>query len=304
MVCSISCSVQKRRVGAAAPLRIAAVLATIEDDYDEALRFGLRSLQLYRDSGDLPGVAEALHANAVIEQRRGNLDKARSGLLEAIPMFEAAGHHRGLVASLGNLAMMAIEEGDFQKADRLLKKAHRACEQVKDEDLEASITAVRASVSLARSNLEEAKTLASAALEAKRANNNQIGVALVQTTLAAAFARDGKVDEAIPYLIESLETGIELDAHPILIYAFEGMAEITILQNESNSCQAAKYLMLAAALREKYQFRQRSCWNVLTLSERFQNELGESLEKLRSDVIADEWRTAAEQFVAGVTETP
>ncbi|MDC0715746.1 serine/threonine-protein kinase [Nannocystis bainbridge] len=96
--------------------------------YDEALAPAQRALALYErdDPGNAHNLADALHSLALIHQRRNHVADAQRAFDRAIAAHERAyGRAHPVTASvLSHAAVLALEQGDLDRADALAREAH------------------------------------------------------------------------------------------------------------------------------------------------------------------------------------
>ena len=69
-----------------------------------------------------PELARALHAAGDVEQWLGNLDRAEAHFARALTIFRELGDARGVVAMLRGLGSVAVDRGDLERAEVLLRE--------------------------------------------------------------------------------------------------------------------------------------------------------------------------------------
>jgi predicted ATPase len=275
----------------------AAVFATIQDEYEEATRLNETALRLSAESRDEYTEAEAIHAIAVTELRQGNLDAARTRYMEVWPKFARLGHHRGVVASLGNLSMIAREKGDLDEAERVFHESVSACEHIQDDELWSSVFSVGADIALLRGDLDDAEARARAALS-RASGESGIAIAREYDTLAAIRVRQGLHHEARIFVAECLRLALELEEHAQLIHALEGAADVLLLEDEKHAAEAARCFLAAASLRGRYGFRQQAGRATKDLEASLRVSLGAEFDRIELALTAESWSDAARDFLA------
>lgn len=91
--------------------------------YDESRELHSRALAMWRDAGELAGVALALGNLGVVARELGQLLEARQFLSESLAAREQAGDLLGVASALGNLGALAAMQGRFDEAAAL----HERC---------------------------------------------------------------------------------------------------------------------------------------------------------------------------------
>jgi predicted ATPase/class 3 adenylate cyclase/DNA-binding CsgD family transcriptional regulator len=109
----------------AAPVRAKALYAAsrLDDDLDRAEEFCQRSLALYRELGDMVGIASSLHLLADKAEGRGNLAVSRALGEESLMLFREAGDKQSVAYLLYHLVVVAVEQGEYARARDLLDES-------------------------------------------------------------------------------------------------------------------------------------------------------------------------------------
>jgi predicted ATPase/class 3 adenylate cyclase/DNA-binding CsgD family transcriptional regulator len=109
----------------AAPVRAKALYTTarLDDDLDRAAAFCEESLALYRELGDVVGIASCLHVLADIASGRGNLAEARALGEESLRLFRETDDKRSAAYLLFHLGSVAVEQGEYARARDLLDES-------------------------------------------------------------------------------------------------------------------------------------------------------------------------------------
>ncbi|HEX6479459.1 MAG TPA: LuxR C-terminal-related transcriptional regulator, partial [Ktedonobacteraceae bacterium] len=109
----------------AAPVRAKALYAAarLYDDLDRAEALCDESLILYRELGDMTGIASSLHLLADIASGRGNLAVARALGEESLMLFRESGDKRSVAYILYHLGVVAVDQGEYARARDLLTES-------------------------------------------------------------------------------------------------------------------------------------------------------------------------------------
>jgi Nif-specific regulatory protein len=205
-------------------------------DWDTALQFHRKNLELSESEGDLWSLITAYNNVGVIEFCRGNFHQAgdyfeksvriddkigsldfealaRENLGEALEMVgrwkEALEHYHRCVALEGfdetrasrtsvyvPLARLTNKKGDIAKALEYGQKALAAAERARDEDLIAEASYILAAIEDERENHDEAERNLARAMEIFEQNKTVQGLARAHTAWSTLALRRGNLEEA------------------------------------------------------------------------------------------------------------
>jgi len=112
----------------AAPVRAKALYAASQlndalGSLDQAEEFYEQSLELYRELGDIRGIASCLHLLADIAWGRANLALARSEGEESLLLFRELDDKRSVAYLLYHLGSLAVEQGEYARGRDLLTES-------------------------------------------------------------------------------------------------------------------------------------------------------------------------------------
>lgn len=194
-------------------LNQAARLAIWRDDYELAHTLSSESLAVYRETGDIQGMASALFSLADATQDRSNYSGARALYQEAARLYQQGGDQNGYASSLAAMAYGATNQGDFPKARALAEEALILFEERGDKQgmLYALVRLVRC-LYLSQADPARAKALARRCLEMSREIGYKQGVAASLSYLGLLFLERGEEDEARFHLEEAFRLRQELSS--------------------------------------------------------------------------------------------
>lgn len=98
----------------------------------EAMEYFVRSLEINREIGAVLGIADDLGAMASLFQLADRYDEAARLHREALRLQEAAGHARGMIATLTDLSIIDRDTGRFDAALERLDRARSLAEAMGD----------------------------------------------------------------------------------------------------------------------------------------------------------------------------
>ena len=279
----------------AALLRRAATFATEQDDYDEARQLLLECRALYEAAGDASGVGEAIHALAVIEQRCGRLDEAEAYYDAAIAIFRDTGHDYGLAIALMNVALLAFDRNDLDKAERHIGEAADAASRTGIADVLGHVERLRGDLARRRERPDDAVRHYLDALALKRSLGNRYDIADVQDALAIVYLRQGRIAEARAAARETLRAALELDATSLAIFGFEAFAEIAAAEQRFDD--AAQCFCFARALRRTHSYVP-SARQLDEIERTVRLRIGDDdFERAARRCAAGDWRAAAAELI-------
>ncbi|HET9394042.1 MAG TPA: adenylate/guanylate cyclase domain-containing protein [Candidatus Rubrimentiphilum sp.] len=225
-------------------LRRAATFASIEGAYDAADSLAKRSLTIYHEAKDQPGVLEALHALAVNENRRGNYSGAERLYSDIAVRCTEAGQERAAVSSSTNCAAIKLQRGDLDAAELLLSECRTRAERLGDEDVCATVIATLGTLAYKRGDWEQAKKCFTTALATKRKIKNEFGIAEILAAMAVLENRND-CSEARSLAGESLHIALRLDALELIVNSLEACAAVALCQKDVDGAKDAFALSLA-----------------------------------------------------------
>ena len=148
----------------------AAMLAAENGDYQPAIELAARALRVFDSLGAVAAAAQAATVLGAAYRYQGEHAAALRYLELAVAHRRRLGDEAGVVAALNNVAMIAVDTGDFGRAQRLLEET----------------------------------------LALKRALGHPRSVALNLVNLADVFLKTGQADRAAQALTEAADLGADL----------------------------------------------------------------------------------------------
>lgn len=133
----------------------------------------------------------------------GDLVRARAYATESLELAESSGEPRAIGQALHDLAEVVTEERDFEGAKKLYEEAIRRAGEV-DYPAPGSLGNL-ALIAFAEGDYERSRELTLRAIDVFRERNNQLGYATGLLNLACVALYCGEVDEARASLRESIE---------------------------------------------------------------------------------------------------
>jgi predicted ATPase/transcriptional regulator with XRE-family HTH domain/Tfp pilus assembly protein PilF len=101
----------------------AGALAWAQGDYVRATRFYEASLAMYRELGDVMGIADSLNNLGVTVGEQGDYARATTLYEESLALRRERGDTGGIANSLNNLANIAFDQGAYERARTLYEES-------------------------------------------------------------------------------------------------------------------------------------------------------------------------------------
>lgn len=226
----------------------AAIFATLQSDFDVARNLSEESARLFRDTGDVIGLARQLNMLGILAAHHGDYEQARTYLSQSVALFKDSGDLRGVASSAGNLGLVALETGNHDEAARLIKEALTTCEM-----LEGDLATVHHLLNLAmlmyyKGELKSAEDLCRKSFVISNSAQYSLGVAGALEQLGLIAEKKGDFPKAADHYREALTLWLELGDRTMLVRALERIAGL--LAGQGRFELSAKLLGSAAAARK------------------------------------------------------
>jgi tetratricopeptide (TPR) repeat protein len=188
----------------------AGVLARMQGDFGRASVLFERCLAVYRELGDLEGMAIALSRLGTVVHDQGDLARAHTLYSEALRLFRALGDRRGIATVLGNLGTIARDEGAHAQSQALEEECLALWRELGDIRGVAAATNNLAGVAHDVGDDERAGGLYRENLALFRELGDRRNVAITLRNLGEVLLRRGDPRGAWELLVESIAIRQEL----------------------------------------------------------------------------------------------
>lgn len=118
-----------QRVQGAALRNLAQIAREYDKDFDQAERLYLEALSIFQGTGNKRWIAICKGGLGVLALLRHDVGRAERDLLDAQRLNRQLGEIEGLVSNISDLAQVALERGDFKKAESLLSESRRLAQE-------------------------------------------------------------------------------------------------------------------------------------------------------------------------------
>jgi len=192
---------------AAEALRYLSILANNEGDYPTALDYVARARTAFAAVGDLEGEATALSQGASTLYNLNRYGEARAALEQTLPLFRRSGHRYRETIVLGNLATIALGQGELADARRWAEEAIVHTRALVDREATCTILILQGMVAAAIGDWAEAERLYQESLETARDVESHTHEVESLTRLALLHLEQGDPHEALAPAREAEEAG-------------------------------------------------------------------------------------------------
>ena len=153
-----------------APIISWAIVAYARGDYDQALDWYRKSLEIFEALGDRAGMANSYHQLGIVAHKRGDYDQALDWYRKSLEINEALGDRAGMASSYHQLGRVAQDRGDYDQALDWYRKS----------------------------------------LEISEALGDRAGMARSISQIGVLYTERGEAEEAVPFNLRSLALRLEI----------------------------------------------------------------------------------------------
>lgn len=177
---------------------------TTTGKYEEAIRAFAEMLELSHRLGARGKGGAALNRIARVHRMRGEEARAREVLVRALALFREGGDLRGVASSLDDLAQVERLRGDMEAAQHAADEALAIRRAHGDKRGEAVSLTTLTAIELSRGNLVAAETAAQAALALREEINDRAGIMSSLNVLGALASERGDLEHAEAFWKQAL----------------------------------------------------------------------------------------------------
>lgn len=186
----------------------------VQGDFERARDFIARSLDLYRQAGELAGAADALIGLGIVESNLGRYDIARRHYQEAADILEDLGDEQIRAVAIGDIGNVDYFTGRLEDARRLYRQATDIQRKYDDRRGMAINLNNNACIALELSDWSDAIEMSRECIAVFGDMGMREGVMHSTHNLAAAALGLGELGQAQAHLDTTLDLALSLDATP------------------------------------------------------------------------------------------
>ncbi len=223
-----------------------------------------KSIVLYRQLGDLPGLAEALFQLGNLITAHGDYEAARPLLRESLDLRRGLGDKDGSAYCLLTLGLIERQQNHYADARRLLEESLDLMRRLGDQQGEAMVLNNLGYAALALGEYALAQTHFSASSTLFKNLEIPWGVAGTLNDLAHVARNQGDIEKARDLYEASLAEWRALGHKAGVAWALRNLGYT--LQSQGQSNQAAPLLQEALTLFQELNHRDGMAWSLLNLA--------------------------------------
>lgn len=186
----------------------------VQGDFERARDFIGRSLDLYRQAGELAGAADALIGLGIVESNLGRYDIARRHYQEAADILEELGDEQIRAVAIGDIGNVDYFTGRLEDARRLYRQATDIQRKYDDRRGMAINLNNNACIALELSDWNDAIEMSRECIAVFGDMGMREGVMHSTHNLAVAALGLGELGQAQAHLDTTLDLALSLDATP------------------------------------------------------------------------------------------
>ncbi len=228
-------------------LNVAAILASLQDDYTTARTLVEESLEVSRELAERKQTGYALYILGRLARIEGNYAGAVTFFEESLSLFRALGQEHDIALVLSGLGLTVLYLGEYERATALCEESLALSRELGDPRGIASWLANLGMIMLARGDDKRAKELCEESLAIRKALGYKGGCAHTLTILGRIAQDQGAYERATACYKESLTLRQETGEKEGIATALEGLAAVTGMQGQAVS--AARLYGSAESLR-------------------------------------------------------
>jgi non-specific serine/threonine protein kinase len=237
----------ERNAVRAKALNAAAILASLQDDYQTARTLAEESLALSRQLAEKEQTGYALYILGRLARIEGNYVDAAAFVEESLSLFYELKRKHDIALVLSDLGLTVLFLGEYERATALCEESLAISRELGDLRGIASWLANLSTIMLARGDDKRAQTLCEESLAIRKTLGYKGGCAHALAILGRIALRQGDHERAIACYNESLTLRQETGEKEGIATVLEGLAAVAGMQGQCAS--AARLFGAAESLR-------------------------------------------------------
>jgi predicted ATPase/DNA-binding CsgD family transcriptional regulator len=213
-------------------LNVAAILASLQDDYKTARTLVEESLELSRELAERKQTGYALYTLGRLARIEGNYAGAATFLEESLSLFRELRQEHDIALVLAGLGLTVLYLGEHERAAALCEESLALSRELRDLRGIGSWLANLAIITLARGDAKRATELCEESLAIRKALGYKGGCAHTLAILGRIALDQGDYERASVCYKESLTLRQETGEQEGIATALEGLAAVTGMQGQ------------------------------------------------------------------------
>jgi tetratricopeptide (TPR) repeat protein len=211
-----------------------------KSDYDRALEYSLKSLQLFKETEDKTGTAKMLGDIGVVYWFQSDYPNALKYYFDALRIHEERGIKNEIAATLCNIGIVYNSQGDYPKALEYMLKANRIDEELGNKSGVAANLGNIAELYISLSDTTKALEYNLKSLQLYEELGDKNGIARNLGNIGNVYTRKSEYSKALEYYFKSLTINEEL-GHKNGVAMILGNIGNTYLEIAKDNGTAGKY---------------------------------------------------------------
>jgi predicted ATPase/Tfp pilus assembly protein PilF len=216
----------------------AAVLASLQGEYDSARRYDEEGLAIARELGDKESIPAFLDNLGIMARQRGDYASARSFYEESLALRREIGDKRGIAMSLDALGIISRQQGDFALGRSLYEESLALRREIGDKQGIAFALSNLGNAFQSEADLPRARSLLEESLALRREIGDKRGIAISLNNLGTVAQLQGNYAEAHTLLEEGLALVRELGDKQGIAYLLSTMANLSRWEGDYASARS------------------------------------------------------------------
>ena len=199
-------------------------------DYDQALDWYKRSLQIKEELGNRAGMANSYHQLGMVSQNRGDYDQALDWYKRSLQIKEELGNRADMASSYHQLGRVAELRGDLDQALDWYKRSLQINEELDNRAGMASSYHQLGMVAQVRGGYDQALAWYKRSLQIEEELGNRAGMASSYHQLGMVSQERGDLDQALYWYKRSLQIDEELGNRAGMAISYHQLGNVAYLR--------------------------------------------------------------------------
>ena len=222
--------VNSRKLKQAIDMQETAIKLYKKGEWDKALEFYEKSLEMFQKLGDKKGISNSYNNLGLLYKDKGEWDKALEFYEKSLEIKEELGDKQGISNSYGNLGLLYKDKGEWDKALEFYEKSLEMFQKLGDKQRISNSYNNLGSLYKDKGEWDKALEFYEKSLEMFQKLGDKQGISINFSDLGELNLKSGNWDSAKEYLEESLKIAEKLA--PISTVSIrENLGELSILED-------------------------------------------------------------------------
>lgn len=236
-----------------------ASLAEVQGDHQEGIGYAQESLEVARQSGDKPGMANSLYELGKLNVDKGNYQAARDYIQQALLLQRETGNKLGIAICLKYLGFINFYQSDYKSARAYYEEALDVFRQIGDMRGECVVLNNLGNIALDQADYEGARLNYEEALKLARELDSPVDMAANLSNLGIVAQNQGDYKRAEEYYLQGLILHRKLGHKRFMVNVGLNLGDLTIKQGKYPAALDYTEEALGIAREINYKFGEAIC---------------------------------------------